>query len=87
MSILGITNRTENWKTARQFAPYFTSDSARAALAQKLCGSEDHSGKDIQIELFWKGMRDYVHMSEKSEEDHRQYFVDSYMCWFSNLHI
>ena len=58
--ILGIKNRTENWKTAKHFARYFTNDEAVAKLAQRLGEPETTSGKCMQIELFWKGMRDHV---------------------------
>ena len=36
MGILGITNRTENWKTAKSFAPFFKNKCARVALAHRL---------------------------------------------------
>ena len=76
MSILGITNRTENWKTAEEFAPFFTCDSARVALAKKLCESEGTHGKDIQIELFWKGVRDHVHKPKGREQAQVKFMVD-----------
>ncbi len=60
MGILCINNRTENWKTTRYFAPYFTSESARSALIKRLCPSDNTPGKSVQIELFWKGTRDYL---------------------------
>ena len=73
MGILGIENRTENWKTARYFAPFFTSDSARRDLAKRLAGeSEPEPGK---IELFWKGMRDHMHgQGESITEDLKRHY-------------
>lgn len=61
MAILGITNRTENWKTARHFAPLFGANSVR--LARRLLATEEERARlqpgDVRLELFWVGMRDY----------------------------
>lgn len=61
MAILGITNRTENWKTARHFAPLFGANSVR--LARRLLTDEAERAKlhagDVRLELFWYGTRDY----------------------------
>ena len=62
MGILGIENRTENWKTARYFAPFFEDDVARLRLAKKLGAPEETLPMDVRIELFWMGMRDYINM-------------------------
>ena len=52
MGILGIENRTENWKTSRYFAPLFGEKATH--LAERL-------GEDgVRLELFWTGMRDYI---------------------------
>ena len=61
MSILGINNRTENWKTARSFAPLLLDSYHRAELARKLGEDPSTSRGDVGLELFWKGMRDFVH--------------------------
>ena len=61
MSILGIENRTENWKTARYFAPFFRDDAARLRLAKRLGAPEHAVVEGVRIELYWKGMRDYLH--------------------------
>ena len=58
MGILGITNRTEDWKTARSFAPFFTDDcrshptcqSAYSNRLERLTRFKGH----CKIELFWK---------------------------------
>ena len=69
MSILGINNRTENWKTARHFAPLLLDGCARVELARKLGEDPGTSRADVDLELFWKGMRDYVDKVGKSEKD------------------
>lgn len=76
MGILGIKNRTENWKTAQWFAPFFTSDSARTALANRLA-CESEPGK-IKIELFWKGMRDYIAAADDKNKPGHEGIAKSY---------
>lgn len=60
MGILGIKNRTENWKTARTFAPFFNSETLKRKLVRKLEPSDAYP-KYVKLELFWKGMRDYMY--------------------------
>lgn len=60
MPILGINNRTENWKTAYEFSPFLRDSNACARLARTLDESQSPTGNDVRIELFWKGMRDYI---------------------------
>ena len=57
--ILGIENRTENWKTASYFANLSTR--GRVALANRLGEPDDTPAEHIKIELFWSGVRDWVH--------------------------
>lgn len=57
--ILGIDNRTENWKTARYFAPLFADGGVR--LARKILKQSESEIPHARLELFWKGMRDHVH--------------------------
>ena len=87
MSILGIKNRTENWKTVEHF--HGLSGKAKARLAQKLSGAEEPVLGKVKIELFWKGARDYVYRSkkskEKSKESLKSEFIESYECLFSDL--
>lgn len=66
MGILGIKNRTENWKTAESFASFFKDKSALAALAKRVGESVEDSQTDLQIELFWRGVRDYLKKKNKS---------------------
>ena len=56
--ILGIKNRTENWKTVQHF--HGLSQDARKCLVKKLLGTNQLESEDIQIELFWYGFRDYI---------------------------
>ena len=62
MAILGIENRTENWKTAQVFAPFFEDADApkrlaRRRLAGMLLGKCVKS--TVSLDLFWYGIRDY----------------------------
>ncbi len=59
MSILGIENRTENWKTVEHF--HGLSYDAKVCLVKRLLGREEVELDDIEIELFWYGMRDWVY--------------------------
>ena len=52
MGILGIKNRTENWKTARTFAPFFDDAELRLALVKRLGAPSETKPEDIQLELF-----------------------------------
>lgn len=56
IGILGIRNRTENWKTARYFAPFFGHGAKK--LAKYLSGEPIESS--VRLELYWKGMRDFL---------------------------
>ena len=72
--ILGIDNRTENWKTAQAFAPFFENPNARLALANRLLkplGEElkGDGNEEVKLEQFWKGMRDYVRERKKRNEE------------------
>ena len=86
MGILGIENRTENWTTARHFAPFFKSDSARADLANQLLKpfGECESGA-VKMELYWKGMRDYIHRQGKKNRPTTEDFQKRYGRLFPDL--
>ena len=56
--ILGIKNRTENWKTVEHF--HGLSDDAKARIVAKLLGSKDFDSSSIEIQSFWYGFRDYI---------------------------
>ena len=80
MGILGIKNRTENWKTVQHF--HGLCDVAKVALVRRLGEPEDTAAEEIRIELFWCGMRDYV-KEHKVEPAH---IVKVFNCLFPNLH-
>ena len=65
--VLGINNRTENWKTAREFAPLFRDAEARKRLVRRLDETDDSEASAIHLELFWKGTRDYLHGNSEDE--------------------
>lgn len=66
MGILGIKNRTEDWKTVQHF--HGLSDSAKVGLARCLGEPKDTVAEEISIELFWHGMRDYDKEHQVSDE-------------------
>ena len=61
MGILGIRNRTENWKTVEHFYPL--SGDAKVKLVQRLLepypDAQEAEPASVQVELFWTGVRDY----------------------------
>ena len=86
--ILGIENRTENWKTARTLAPLLRDGSIRLAnrLLQPLPDKVDLQTRDVRIELFWKGIRDYLHQTKLKKDDCISDFVERYERLFPTLH-
>ena len=89
MGILGIPNRTENWKTAEYFAPFFESALARARLVNYLLGPSAETHKiilePIRIELFWEGMRDYDYEQPKEKKVSNEKLACHYQCLFPDL--
>ena len=89
MGILGITNRTENWKTARSFAPFFTDECARIRLVNRLLEplGEAHEVQEgtAKIELFWKGVRDYLKRENLKSKEGAEALRQSYLKEFCNL--
>ena len=71
MGILGIENRTENWKTVQHF--YGIDDRARFSIVRRLLKPSgqkpEFQPNDIEVELFWFGMRDYMELLRRKEED------------------
>ena len=86
--VLGIENRTENWQTALYFSPLFGEGGSvgRARLATRLLGgtSEPELG-DVHLELYWKGMRDYMHQEKQKREDNKQDLAGRYGRLFPDL--
>lgn len=61
MAILGIRNRTENWKTARTLVSL--GEEGRVELTNRLLPRRERGDLqpgDVQLELFWRGIRDYL---------------------------
>ncbi|MDE2668152.1 MAG: hypothetical protein OXI51_00685 [Chloroflexota bacterium] len=86
MAILGIPNRTENWKTARHFAPL--PQHSIAELARQLLPERDRESlraEDVQLELFWRGMRDYFHDEQKVLKKEERRLADIYRELFPSL--
>ena len=87
MAILGITNRTENWKTARHFAPLFGANSVR--LARRLLDDDEERAKlqpgDVRLELFWCGMRDHLHGWRAKPEEKKEALSTAYRDLFRGL--
>lgn len=80
MDILGIENRTENWKTAVYFSPLFGGRSNR--LAERLGETPSPLPEHVTLELFWKGMRDYLYVLKKTGNFIPQDLADRYNCMF-----
>ena len=82
MPILGIENRTENWRTARTFAPLFGDAALRRQFASLLLG--EPVGAPVSLELFWHGARDYVHAQGGRTPSIGERFGmrrDNVLCW------
>ena len=82
VTILGVKNRTENWKTARHFHPFF--GSASVELAKRLGEPKETAPGEVHLELYWKGMRDYLHGKEDNVSDDE--LAERYECLFPDLH-
>ena len=67
MGILGICNRTENWKTARTFAPFIGKPARLRLLAGRLLPEPLDDEEKVNLELFWKGGRDYWHAAKRCD--------------------
>ena len=83
MKILGIQNRTENWKTACYFSQLLGEKSIY--LAERLGENPRPQSGDVKLELFWKGMRDFLYQTNVKKESAKQELVDLYMRLFPNL--
>ena len=83
MTILGIENRSENCKTALHFSPLFGGNGVR--LIERLGESPRPRPDDVNLELFWKGMRDFLHRDSEKKEAARGQFVDLYLRLFPDL--
>lgn len=92
MGILGIENRTENWKTVEAFTPLISNEEARNGLALKLLNNLDEnldcSPNEVTLELFWNGVRDYLYWNDKQENLNasRAKRKDRYACTFARTY-
>ena len=59
MGILNIKNRTENWKTAEIFCRL--SEDKRLAFVNSLSTESGSHADWVNMDLFWRGVRDYRH--------------------------
>ena len=84
MGMLGIRNRTEDWKTVEHFSNL--NGDAKVRLAKALGESGEISAQDIQIELFWYGMRDFVYkLGKQNKVLPIQHLKERYCCLFPEL--
>ena len=83
MTVLGIENRTENWKTAVHFSPLFGGHSCQ--LAERLGAEPRPKPGEVRLELFWRGMRDFAHQRKWKRPTVKQELVDLYIARFSGL--
>lgn len=67
--VLGIANRTENWKTARCLSPLFGDEAVR--LARRLGEPRATRPEEVRLELYWKGARDYCAGEDKERRAER----------------
>ena len=79
--ILGIENRAENWKTALCLSPFFGDRSV--CLARRLGESQATQSKDVKLELFWNGVRDWC--VGKDRDEYGELLIKSYRRLFPNL--
>lgn len=90
MSILGIDNRTENWKTAAAFAPCIgeSGREARRRVAKFLAknhGMEVGPDEEVKLELFWFGMRDFLKQAGEPGRNQAADLADRYNRMFNEL--
>ena len=74
MGVLGIENRTENWKTAQLLR-----GRSEAGLARRLGEPDATPADDIRIELFWYGVRDSGRLN------HHHCSIERYHSQFADL--
>ena len=86
--ILGIENRTENWKTVTHF--YGLDDNAKLRLANQLlkpyggnpCLS---SNEQVVLEMFWYGMRDFIDQSQEDKKPTKKVLAELYEELFPSI--
>ena len=91
MTILGIKNRAENWKTAHCFSPMFRDRGLRLKLVRRLGEPGETDPSEVHLELFWKGMRDHLHQGKQRGRDtllsqeNVNDLAERYQCLFPGL--
>ena len=65
--VLGIKNRTENWRTARCLRPFF--DDRAVSIAQRLGEPQGTPTAKVSLELYWKGVRDWCAGRNKQQRE------------------
>ena len=83
MGILGIDNRTENWKTAKTLLGL--SEQGKSELVKRLSPDGRAPSGEIKLELFWYGMRDYIDQPENMNTVTIPKVVYRYDSMFSEL--
>ena len=87
--VLGIDNRTENWQTAQSLSPFFgmrpKAMARRLALARRLGESPTTRAEDVTLELFWKGVRDWISCCAEKKEERKAQLLGSYQERFGDL--
>ena len=83
MGILGITNRSENWKTVENV--YGLDDGAKVRLVRQLGESKETQAGNIRIELFWYGVRDWANQNSGTKGDYSRDFSNRYNRLFPDL--
>ncbi|MBI2170556.1 MAG: hypothetical protein HYU30_00820 [Chloroflexi bacterium] len=69
--VLDVKNRSENWRTALAFAPFLTNGTTHL-LANKLLPGGQFLRGQIQLELFWSGVRDVLHKRDGTHGRRRE---------------
>ena len=83
MTVLGIDNRTENWKTAVHFSPLFGREGYH--LAKRLGAEPRTQPGDVRLELFWRGMRDLLHQRKLQRKTVARELANLYIAQFPSL--
>ena len=84
MGILGIENRSENWKTAECFCRLNGAQTVN--LVQQLGGERRLDPSDVQLELFWRGARDHARDMKRRGKKPERTFPEVCRRLFPDLH-
>ncbi len=74
--VLGISNRTENWKTAQVLSCFF---GGKAKCLARLLGEPLDTDEKVKLELYWKGIRDWYAMKDdKTKQEKEEQLMEEY---------